>query len=108
MSFSLGVKRFFLVMQIHAEHSYMLQYLVAQIKKAIVDVESGNTVSYATGKVWLSSCCFFIVNINEHILLFSRSFLFVMNACLSCSLFPLGPVLCFCAWSFIFFIFLLE
>ncbi|XP_027091432.1 DEAD-box ATP-dependent RNA helicase 20 isoform X1 [Coffea arabica] len=26
-------------------------YLVAQIKKAIVDVESGNTVSYATGKV---------------------------------------------------------
>lgn len=35
----------------------ILQYLVAQIRKAIADVESGNTVTYATGKVWFS-CCF--------------------------------------------------
>lgn len=28
----------------------MVQYLVAQIKKAMADAQSGNTITYATGK----------------------------------------------------------
>lgn len=31
-----------------------MQYLVAQIRKAIADVGSGNTVTFATGKVCVS------------------------------------------------------
>lgn len=33
----------------------MLKFLVAQIKKAIADAQSGNKVAFATGKVWIFS-----------------------------------------------------
>lgn len=40
----------------------LLQYLVAQIKKAMADVQSGNTVTYATGKAWFFSSLFVHTN----------------------------------------------
>lgn len=35
--------------------SLVLKFLVAQIKKAIADAQSGNKVAFATGKVWIFS-----------------------------------------------------
>lgn len=42
--------RFLLLINL-SDSSIGIQYLVAQIKKAIQDVESGNTLCFATGKV---------------------------------------------------------
>lgn len=43
----------------------LAQFLVAQIKKAIQDVESGNSLTFATGKVCASILFSFFFNISS-------------------------------------------